>query len=563
MNAVSGRKVVASARPARQAAPPAGRVGLLVVGMHRSGTSASTRIISLLGAQLPGNLMPSHTEFNAAGFWESLDVVALNERLLAAAQSSWDDVLPIDPAGLPAGALAAFQTGAREILAREFGDSDWFVLKDPRIGRLLGPWLQAVRDTGAQPLVVIPVRHPLEVAASLHRREGFAREKSLYMWLRHMLDVIRSSRGVPRAVMVYDELMQDWRGSVQRLAADLGIEWPRRPEEIAAQAAQFLDGSLRHHTVENDSEPRTPLERWAAELHSALCARSPGLDKLADGIHAKLTPLEALMAPILRDAVRRVAAAQARREQVIEDLARSREEAGQKERHVRLLLAEADELRTQRDRGIARMGELESTLQSERTAHAELSAAFEDKQQHVAVLQAEAAKFRHERDVVLTRAAELESVLRLERAAHTELSTAFDDKVRHVEALSAQLQDLQGQRERASARAEELESVLQVERTAHTELSAAFDEKVRHVQALSAEMQDLLGQRERALARIGELEAELHHERDAAAHRIEGLDAALAGERQAHAAAQVRLQALTEALDRAHSELTRITRVLS
>ena len=47
---------------------------LMVLGMHRSGTSALTRIFSLLGADLPKNLMPP-SPANKTGYWESQDLM--------------------------------------------------------------------------------------------------------------------------------------------------------------------------------------------------------------------------------------------------------------------------------------------------------------------------------------------------------------------------------------------------------------------------------------------------------------------------------------------------------
>lgn len=366
------------------------RLGLLVVGMHRSGTSAATRIISLLGPRLPSNLMPASAEFNASGFWESLDVVALNEELLAAAQSSWDDALPVDPARLPAGVVAQFREDAGKILDDEFGATDWFVLKDPRIGRLLAPWLEAVRGAGARPLVVIPVRHPSEVAASLLRREGFPEEKSFYLWVRHQVDVLRSSRGETRGVMIYDELMADWRSAVQRLARDLGIRWPRGLDEVAEEAGSFLDPALRHHQVSRPTDQHSLPARLAWELYEALCTRSTEIDALADAIDQQLAPAEALFAPLQRDAMRRMAALQAkmdatlRKERAVH--AQLAADFDDKVRHVQFLEKDREDLAAQRDRGVAQIRELEATLATERSAFAQLSASFSEKEQHVLAL---------------------------------------------------------------------------------------------------------------------------------------------------------------------------------
>ena len=59
------------------------RKGIVVFGMHRSGTSTLTRILSIAGARLPKNLM-SATASNERGHWESQSIADYNHRVLAA-----------------------------------------------------------------------------------------------------------------------------------------------------------------------------------------------------------------------------------------------------------------------------------------------------------------------------------------------------------------------------------------------------------------------------------------------------------------------------------------------
>ena len=58
------------------------RQAILVAGMHRSGTSALTRVLSLLGADLPENLAPALPDNNETGFWESVDLMKLHDKML-------------------------------------------------------------------------------------------------------------------------------------------------------------------------------------------------------------------------------------------------------------------------------------------------------------------------------------------------------------------------------------------------------------------------------------------------------------------------------------------------
>ena len=63
--------------------------------------------------------------------------------------------------------------GARELrrqlsllLREDFGTSPLFVVKDPRISRLLPLWFAVLAELQVAPVAVVAVRNPLEVAAT-------------------------------------------------------------------------------------------------------------------------------------------------------------------------------------------------------------------------------------------------------------------------------------------------------------------------------------------------------------------------------------------------------------
>src|SRR5580704_18526179 len=93
-------------------AMPSQRTCLLVLGMHRAGTSAITRILNLMGAELPKQLVGA-LPGNEAGHWEPERLVLLHDQMLAEAGSSWRDLRPFDPAQLPADRLEHYKTMIR------------------------------------------------------------------------------------------------------------------------------------------------------------------------------------------------------------------------------------------------------------------------------------------------------------------------------------------------------------------------------------------------------------------------------------------------------------------
>lgn len=247
------------------------RKAILILGMHRSGTSAITRTISLLGVDLPINLMPPVEGNNDTGFWESLDVYHLNDEILTSCGSRWDDwrAFPNNKLGIREKTL--FKHKAYNILDKNFGNSNLFLLKDPRICRLMPFWLEVLQDLDISPLVIIPFRHPLEVSASLLRRDKLGKRHSQAIWLRHNLDAEISSRFLHRCFCSYDELLSDWRGLVQRISKELEIEWPISAEEASNKIDLFLDCRHRRFSIcDNAACGDDEMNYWASEMYACL-----------------------------------------------------------------------------------------------------------------------------------------------------------------------------------------------------------------------------------------------------------------------------------------------------
>src|SRR3977135_4037089 len=132
---------------------------LVVLGMHRSGTSALTGALAKSGA-LPGTqLMPS-TADNAEGYWECAPVVRLNDELLKRLAARWDSVAPPPAGWLALSGVEALGPDAARIVDTQFGDAKFAVLKDPRLCRLLPFWLPAFTAAGFTVSCVLMVRRP-------------------------------------------------------------------------------------------------------------------------------------------------------------------------------------------------------------------------------------------------------------------------------------------------------------------------------------------------------------------------------------------------------------------
>jgi hypothetical protein len=255
---------------------------ILVMGMHRSGTSALGGMLGFLGNDLPQTPMPK-TEDNPKGYFESYPIYFFNEDLLKAVGSGWDDWRALDMRGDFPG-RADFENRARALLEQEFGGASQFVFKDPRNCRLGDFWLPLLREQGCRIVALHTLRSPWEVVTSLTGRDKMLPEQGLLLWLRHTLDAERLTRGLPRYQTSYDLLMQDWRSVAEEAGAALGLHWKRSPAAAAAEIDAFLARGLRHFEMVPPAE--SALWTWVREVHDILQAWSQSGEVTAD--HARL-----------------------------------------------------------------------------------------------------------------------------------------------------------------------------------------------------------------------------------------------------------------------------------
>ena len=248
----------------------AGRIGVMVLGMHRSGTSAITRVLSFLGCDLPQNVM-GPSEGNAQGHWESNEVVVLNQAILASAGNEWDDWLPFNRGWFESPVKKDFLARAIAVLDTEFRQSRLIVLKDPRICRFAPLWLEAMEKVDVSPAFIIPLRNPIEVARSLQARDGINIDYALLIWLRHVLDGEFYTRNYPRSFSTFDQLLDDWKQVAQRAELNLGLSWPRFSLQTSADVSAFLSSDHRHQLLDDRDLGRSlVLPSWVRETYDIL-----------------------------------------------------------------------------------------------------------------------------------------------------------------------------------------------------------------------------------------------------------------------------------------------------
>ena len=252
-----------------------GKTALVVLGMHRSGTSALTHALSRLGARLPKNLLPKLENNNPEGFWESTDVLRINEMLLEEIGSRWDDWSRIDLEEVDAGCRNSFFSSASAALQENYHEAPLIALKDPRICRIYPFWQQALDACGYATAPVLIVRNPMEVARSLAARDNFSLAKSVALWLRHVLDAEITTRDQVRAIVTYDQLVGAPIKVLSRIAGDFGLD--ETPVRQNYEADPVLKQDQRHHVIDVDELADNKVTcGWARDVYLALSRIAEG-----------------------------------------------------------------------------------------------------------------------------------------------------------------------------------------------------------------------------------------------------------------------------------------------
>ncbi|MFM8973629.1 MAG: sulfotransferase family protein [Actinomycetota bacterium] len=242
---------------------------IVILGMHRSGTSAITRALNLLGAEIgpTGDL---------GQYWESQRMRVPLDAVLAAFDGAWDA-----PGVMPEGwertaAVRAVEPQARAALGA-YGEPAVMVWKDPRACLEMPFWRPLL---GGDPVVVLIHRHPEEVWGSLDTRNGFGPGLSFALWERYNADALRGAAGLRAVVLAYADLVERPVEVTTDLVATLaawGVDLPNDP----ATTDMELRADARHHravaTFEHPSA--TGAQRT---LFAALAA--------AEGVHDAFVP---------------------------------------------------------------------------------------------------------------------------------------------------------------------------------------------------------------------------------------------------------------------------------
>ena len=220
----------------------------IVLGMHRSGTSALTGMLHASGLGAPNDALGA-TESNPFGYWESSCLVELSNRLLHDLGSHWSRMFDLPPRWITSPLVAQWISDYLQAFSLVFNENKHLVVKDPRLCILLEPLLPCLQSGLMEVDYLLILRSPVEVIASLNKSEGIGFNESLKLWIDSVLSSERLTRHCRRNIVTFSGLLENPAGILRACYAAWGIANVHNSH--LEDAIDFVDVGLRRQINEN------------------------------------------------------------------------------------------------------------------------------------------------------------------------------------------------------------------------------------------------------------------------------------------------------------------------
>jgi hypothetical protein len=246
---------------------PTTREVVVVLGMHRSGTSLCMNVLQELGVRLDDDLIPGDAN-NEPGYFESRKITELNDEILRALGATWDTPLSLllpefwacDPRLLPAKAILRDLIIDKVLNAR-----DLWGFKDPRTAILLPLYEEVFADCGVRSRYILCIRDPRAVSRSLEKRNDFPRLFSEVLWLEYVMTPVQILGDRIRTIVSYEKWFTDAAGQAESLQRAVGLRGMDPPETVVEKV---VHPDLNHA----ETESKTPYELASCgEVYDLLC----------------------------------------------------------------------------------------------------------------------------------------------------------------------------------------------------------------------------------------------------------------------------------------------------
>lgn len=226
---------------------------VVVVGMHRSGTSVLTRGLKAAGLHLGDRLLPVGPPDNPKGYWEDTEVLRVNEILLNQMGCDEQSLRWFNEDDIERVVTAKLRDHAKCIVEERLSHTGKWAFKDPRTARLLPFWRSIFGEMGVAEKYVIALRNPLDSAMSYAHRNNQNKNRhpvglmwGSLLWLEHLLASVHWLRDAKAVVVDYQNLLSNPGLEVSRVLSLLDIDSEISGNELENYSTAFVDKALQH-----------------------------------------------------------------------------------------------------------------------------------------------------------------------------------------------------------------------------------------------------------------------------------------------------------------------------
>ncbi|MGE3297448.1 MAG: sulfotransferase family protein [Porticoccaceae bacterium] len=248
---------------------------VVILGMHRSGTSLLAQLLQFLGVNLGNNLDVVATASNPDGHWEHAKILRIQHGLLESLGRGFftpRSILPMKPGWWRDPALEPVKQQLAAIVRDEMAHSmGLWGFKDPRTLLLQPMWREIFGSLNVKPLYVVSIRHPTEVAQSLAKRDSSSLRHGELMWLMYNMNIARYLEGEDLAVVHYPDWFTKPETAAQKLMERLGLRWAGGAEEFSRRLSEIVKPGLWHQQRRNELAGSSLAE----EMFRCLINRAP------------------------------------------------------------------------------------------------------------------------------------------------------------------------------------------------------------------------------------------------------------------------------------------------
>ena len=490
---------------------------VLVLGMHRSGTSLCSHILSTLGVDMVDEIGVNRG--NDKGHWERWEIVEFHDRILRLFNRDYfgrfhDFALPVAWWAEPR--VAQIRKEMVAFLERRMGSS-YFGFKDPRTVRLMPVWHQILNELKLAPKRVLCLRNPAQIGRSLNAHDGLDRDIGEYRWLVHMIDFFRYTTNFDFCTIEYEEWFNNPSSNIEKLQKFLDLQWQQSEADLGLVLSGIIDPGARHDDADHRKADQ-PLVRTLYTL-----ASRAGQDEARDQIAyivSQFISFQQLQRPFL---------------QAYEDVAKTAAKYPEIEQQAMALRAAVSERDAAVEAAEGRAGGAEARL-------AEALAEIEQQRAQIGELAREPGEARSLKESLVER-----------ETACSDLSRRVDELLSALQAAQAEgaareaaLRCAEQEAQKRDAAAEAMQAEVVTLRDALTQAEREAQERAASEAALQSEtagLRNALAQAEQERAAVAEaMQAQV------ATLRLRNAMARAAHETQAATAMQAEIATLRDAL---------------